>query len=456
MGVVVEAKDNELGERVAIKVLRQRHCDNEEAVARFQREARSATQIRGDHSVRIIEVGTTKAGTPFIVMELLEGSDLARILRTGSLPVTDAVLYILQACEGMAEVHAHGIIHRDLKPDNLFVTCRVDGTPLVKVLDYGIAKNVVPMDEDDAKITMTFVALGTPLYMSPEQIRCSKSVDVRTDVWSLGAILYQLIAGKPPFGGSSVTSIAAQVLESEPQPLPTLRPEVPPELDQVIARALSKTSDQRYPDVAALAQALAPFAGEAGAYHAARAARLLRGEERGSWVVPVAATALGTEPPPDAEVHLEREEVTRLLPPRSRPYFQHIGLRFANAVVALDARWALIRLQIRRVGPFVVTSAVALLAGWTVMTRIVEQDTPILAAEKGLRAQSAPLRAAVSAAAQLTATADPGAGSPPGDTRQAQEERRVSPAPTMSAAASAPGSRGTPPPGSVRVVRPRR
>src|SRR3954454_22492229 len=195
MGVVVEAKHAELHERVAIKVLHKRYLDNAEALARFQHEARASVRIRGEHSAKLLDIGTTDAGAPFIVMELLEGADLSQIIRSGLLPVQEAVLYILQACEGMAEVHAHGIVHRDLKPGNLFVARRPDGTPLVKVLDFGIAKS--QSDTGNFSLTQTAGVLGPPGYMSPEQLRSSRDVDLRTDIWSLGVILFELVSGQP-------------------------------------------------------------------------------------------------------------------------------------------------------------------------------------------------------------------------------------------------------------------
>jgi len=246
MGVVVEARRIGLGSRVAIKVLHAHYCDHPEAVARFSLEARASERIRGEHSARVLDVGTSEQGLPFIVMELLEGSDLSSVIRMGRVSLQEAVLYILQACEGMAEVHANGIIHRDLKPGNLFLTRRTDGTPLVKVLDFGVAKSAFPMDDaTEQNLTMTLVALGTPLYMSPEQVRSSRTVDARTDIWSLGAILYELIGGRPAFGGNTVANITAQVLEADPAPLLTLCPDVPPDLDRVVRKALSKRPEQR-------------------------------------------------------------------------------------------------------------------------------------------------------------------------------------------------------------------
>ncbi|MCC6559276.1 MAG: serine/threonine protein kinase, partial [Polyangiaceae bacterium] len=159
MGVVVEARRIGLGERVAIKVLHAHYCNHPEAVARFQNEARAAVRIRGEHSARVLDVGTSEAGLPFIVMELLEGSDLSHVMRVGRVTLQEAVLYILQACEGMAEVHANGIIHRDLKPGNLFLTRRPDGSPLVKVLDFGVAKSAFPTEDSaEQNLTMTLVA----------------------------------------------------------------------------------------------------------------------------------------------------------------------------------------------------------------------------------------------------------------------------------------------------------
>jgi serine/threonine-protein kinase len=194
-------------------------------------------------------------------------------------PVERAALYILQACEGMAEVHAHGIVHRDLKPSNLFLTQRPDGSPLVKVLDFGIAKGVT-VDAGAPALTQTLVGLGTPLYMSPEQIRSSREVDARADVWSLGTIFYELLTGKPAFGGMTLTHITAQVLESQPMLPSALDPSLPRAADDIVLATLAKSPDARAVDVAALASMLEPLAGPAGAGAAARCARILGGALR--------------------------------------------------------------------------------------------------------------------------------------------------------------------------------
>jgi eukaryotic-like serine/threonine-protein kinase len=428
MGVVVEAKHAELHERVAIKVLHKRYLDNAEALARFQHEARASVRIRGEHSARLLDIGTTDAGAPFIVMELLEGADLSQIIRSGLLPVQEAVLYILQACEGMAEVHAHGIVHRDLKPGNLFVSRRPDGTPLVKVLDFGIAKSTLPMNDGERAVTMTLVALGTPLYMSPEQIRSSRDVDARADVWSLGAILYELLAGRPAFGGNSVANITAQVLEAQPPSVAAIRPEVSPELDKALGRALAKKPEQRFVDVAAFAKAIAPFAGEAGQAHAERAARILRGEGRG--IGATRFTATGTAlPPTDAaegpETLLQTEVFTTLGPQKGRRRKRALGALAAAAVATFAVGWAVLR-EVQ-----------------------LQQPAPLLAA-KGLAGESAVRSAVVVTAARMAAAAIPAPTGAPSVTATTSIPAKTSkirdPAPPSTAAAVAASPPPPPPP----------
>lgn len=260
------------GALVAIKILHAKHMQNREAVARFLNEGRAASSVRGENSVRVYEL-TEHAGRPVIVMELLAGSDLSAVLRRGALHPSLACLFILQACEGMAEVHALGMVHRDLKPSNLFLTQRPDGSPLLKVLDFGIAKTNVADESQLLVQTLTAVALGTPLYMSPEQIRSSGHVDARSDVWSLGAILYELLTGRPAFGGNTVSNITAQILERDPPPPSLVAPQLGPTFDAILSRALAKDPNHRIQDVAELARYLEPLAGPRGVGIAARAQR---------------------------------------------------------------------------------------------------------------------------------------------------------------------------------------
>lgn len=264
MGYVVAARHEQLGQRVAVKLLVPELCENEDSVTRFLREARAAVKIQSEHVARVLDVGELTNGSPYMVMEFLSGRDLADELDLpGQLDVPTAIDYVLQASEAVAEAHSMGVIHRDLKPANLFLTHRPDGSPLVKVLDFGISKAINVEDnalEPAPSLTATHSLLGSPAYMSPEQIRRPKSVDTRTDIWSLGSILFELLTRDPPFHADSPLALLAAVVSD---PLPDIRekrPDVPPELAAVIAKCLEKNPDNRYQTVAELADALAPFA----------------------------------------------------------------------------------------------------------------------------------------------------------------------------------------------------
>jgi serine/threonine protein kinase len=259
MGVVVQATHLELDERVALKFLLPDALESAEASARFVREARSAVKIKSEHVARVIDVGRLENGAPYMVMEFLEGSDLNALIERGQVPIEDAIDYVIQACDAMAEAHAVGIVHRDLKPSNLFLSRRTDGSSLIKVLDFGISKVNVP-DSSAAGLTHTSAFLGSPYYMSPEQMRSARNVDHRSDVWSLGVILYELIAGTPPFVAPTLPDLLAAIMTEPPAPLRTKRPDVPAELEQVIARALVKQREGRFQSVGELAAALVPLA----------------------------------------------------------------------------------------------------------------------------------------------------------------------------------------------------
>jgi len=258
MGVVYEALHVRIGQRVAIKMLHPHMLAQPELLGRFEREARAAGQLRSPHAVRVIDVDATAEGLPFMVMELLEGRDIADDLHVrGQLPIDEAVECVLQACEAMAEAHALGIVHRDLKPSNLFLA-REGSRVVVKVLDFGISK--MAAKDVEVQVTSTLATMGTPLYMSPEQIRSAKNVDARSDVWSLGVILFELLTGRAPFVGTAMAVSAAIVADPPPSPR-ELRPDVPEALEQVVLRALTKSPDARWQDVQSMSAALAPFAG---------------------------------------------------------------------------------------------------------------------------------------------------------------------------------------------------
>jgi len=272
MGIVAAATHVHLGQRVALKILKPELATSEHVVERFVREGRAVAALRGEHVCRVSDVGELDDATPFLVMELLEGTDLARLLTTsGPLSVQRACSYVLQACIGVGEAHALGIIHRDLKPANLFLSHRPDGTPLIKVLDFGIAK----AQNTDAEFSLTRTAsvLGSPGYMSPEQLKSSRDVDLRTDIWSLGVILFELVSGRRPFQAQSITELAIRVTLD---PRPSFVEPMPHGFDQVIDRCLAKEPGHRYPDLANLAHALAAYAGNDGWELANSVSRLIR------------------------------------------------------------------------------------------------------------------------------------------------------------------------------------
>jgi len=257
MGVVVAARHVQLGSLFALKFMRADVIRVEGAADRFIREARAAARLRGEHVARVSDFGTLESGAPYIVMEFLEGSDLDALLETrGPLPIREALGYVLDACKAMDEAHRLGIVHRDLKPKNLFLTHRPDGTPLIKVLDFGISKFA---DGTDVGHTSTGSILGSPAFMSPEQIRSSKHVDARTDIYALGGVIYYLLTKDYPFTSNAIGELFASVLYKDPRPLRTLRNDVPSSLEAIIGRCLQKEPDARYPDVAALMRAIRSY-----------------------------------------------------------------------------------------------------------------------------------------------------------------------------------------------------
>jgi eukaryotic-like serine/threonine-protein kinase len=269
MGIVVAARHMQLDRRVALKFLLPHSLLKSTVVARFEREARAAVRLRSEHVARVIDVGTMESTAPYIVMEFLEGKDLGDIIEQGGpLPVDVAVDYLLQACEAVAEAHGLGIVHRDLKPRNLFVTTRVDGRPLVKVLDFGISKVT---GGDDLSLTSTAEIVGSPNYMSPEQLRSARLADARSDIWALGAILYELLTGYVPFQAETLTQLCTMVLQDPPRPLHDLRADVPVGVIHVIERCLEKDPDRRFQHVGELAAALSPFTTSSGSSAAERA-----------------------------------------------------------------------------------------------------------------------------------------------------------------------------------------
>jgi serine/threonine protein kinase len=256
MGTIFEARHARLGHRVAIKVLGDDLRIHDELVRRFEREARAASALSSPHAVRVYDIDTTTDGAPFFVMELLSGRDLAQILEVeGRKPVGRAVRWIVEACDAIAEAHHLGIVHRDIKPSNL-ILC---DSGVIKVLDFGIAKKLEPSGRNEAAITSGLAPLGTPQYMSPEQVRCAKTVDARSDIWSLGVTLYELVAGRPPFDHEVPQACIAAIV-ADPIPPPSTFVDIPAGLEKAIMRALEKNAGDRFATVEDFVDAIVAFA----------------------------------------------------------------------------------------------------------------------------------------------------------------------------------------------------
>jgi serine/threonine-protein kinase len=309
-----------LGQRVAIKVMFAESAAQEGCVERFVREAQAAARVESEHVTRVMDAGLLDSGLPFLVMELLEGSDLGVLLEDrGPMPCSEVVDLALEALEGLAHVHAAGIVHRDLKPSNLFLARKPDGSSAVKLLDFGISKSLVEPQDDRAKILTGNVIVGSPVYMSPEQVRDARSVDPRSDMWSLAVSMYELTTGLLPFDGEGVGEVLAQILDGQPRSMRELRPEVSEGLDAVVMRCLRRDRDERYRDVAELARALAPF-GRGGA------------DER---IARIEATLLNA-PPSRASTSLGALRSTRATRPTPAPPLRstRAGRRARTAAVA--------------------------------------------------------------------------------------------------------------------------
>jgi len=261
MGIVYLAEHPAIGRKAAIKVLHPKLAADPEVVSRFFHEARASNAIRHPNIVEAYDYGTRPDGAPYIIMEYLEGESLsARLKRLGRLPLRAALEFGHQAAGALAAAHDKAVVHRDLKPDNLFVTAdpRVPGAEQIKILDFGIAKLAASVENEISHKTRTGVLLGTPLYMSPEQCLGVKDVDHRTDIYSLGCILHEMLSGTPPFNSEGFGALVNMHINEPPVRVSKHRPDVPAAVDRLILRMLAKKADERFPTMSAVQQAIAP------------------------------------------------------------------------------------------------------------------------------------------------------------------------------------------------------
>ncbi len=356
MGEVLLAKHMQLDQMVAIKILKAELTDEPIAVERFLREARAVARIQSEHVVRVFDVATLDDGHPYMVMEYLEGEDLSKRLESGPLPTDEAIDYVLQACVAIAEAHRVGVIHRDLKPGNLFIATRRDGTRILKVVDFGISKVSPKAGRAEEKLTTTQHLMGSPFYMSPEQLKGSE-VDVRTDVWALGMILFELLTAEGPFDAPTMPQLCMNIIGSAARRLSEVRPDgaFPPGLEDVIERCLAKDVAERYADVVDLAAALTPFA-KRSAFDGTRT-----------------PSNMPTKPPIGMTAAMPKLglEIVGAVPPAAQPAsVRDDGARVTSSSWDTPARGSAKKKK-RRIALILAVAGVSLLLGVVVLVRIV-------------------------------------------------------------------------------------
>ena len=387
MGLVYAAHHELLHQRVAIKLLLTDARADAGTVTRFMNEARAAARIPSDHVVRVLDVGLLDEGRPYLVMEYLEGRDLAHLLEErGRLTPRESVDYVLEAIEAVAQAHALGIVHRDLKPSNLFLAESADGTRAVKVLDFGIAKAFGKAADAHAAVT-TQGLLGSPAYMAPEYVRSAKSFEPRSDMWAFGVILYELLTGAVPFRGDNVGEILVAILEKTPTSLASIVPGLSPGLVEVVERCMRRDVDARFANLAELAEALAPFA-----------------TKRAQSIAHIRTSMKVLEDRPDASA-------SRALPRASADDPTELAPAAVAPGVQTNDSWSGASPTVRRARPsrtraFVALVAAAMLAAVVAIVQLVTRDSATTSSAALPTSAPAP---AITASAITSASASPAA-----------------------------------------------
>jgi len=419
VGLVFEAKNVELDEKVALKCLRPEVLVDTAMVARFAREAKAAASIKSEYVATVHDVGTMTDGSPFMVMELLDGQDLGALVHDrGALGARAVSECGLQVCEALAVAHSKGIIHRDIKPENLMLTERAGGMRIVKVLDFGISKAALTgsIFQNDLPLVKTVSLMGTPLYMSPEQIRSSDSADVRSDIWSLGMVLYELLTGTTAFSAGTITELCAAILESTPQPITAHRADVPEGLVAVVHRCLEKDPARRYQNVGELALALLPFAPKRARLNVERSIAVLKG----AGLVDAAVRVHSTRPP-EALESVEAPKIPsapRLPTPASLDIVHSAASTGESAALAPRRRAPLV------LGGIVIAVVAAAAAAFAVRTSQVAPAHTVTSEAHPVSAAQASSPAAATSVAPVTVAPS---GEPPAPVEKSASAAAVAP-----------------------------
>lgn len=446
MGIVYAAHHLLLDKRVALKLLLVDGLQGGETVERFLREAQASARLRSDHVVRVTDAGSLDTGHPYLAMEYLEGCDLAELLSLeGPQPCTETADYMLQALAALAEAHAAGIVHRDLKPANLFLAVREDKTNILKILDFGISKQ--SGDRAHWKDLTGQTVLGTPVYMSPEQLRSSKSVDPRADLWSLGVVMYELLTGKVPFDGEGPGEVFAAVLEQTPASPRVHRPDLSATWEEIILRCLRREPEARFQDAGDLAEALEPLGSGRWAHlvtgiRQARARPATSLPQSGMALVAaaVAAARASMVPPPELSTGDAHGPTANLALPLLRYTGPLAGTVPITSTLASErGQFAIVApIAARPFGrralwqPMVIAAAV-LLAGAT-----------ILASVRTLRAPAREVRSVTVASTAATTRPPPRPAAPPATSAGDERAPADAPAPSSSPPSPAPSSSAAP------------